>query len=174
MKHEPEKYVAAIVAAAGGRIVSRIRMQKIAYLLDQLGMGSEFEYTYHHYGPYSRDLDNAILDAEAFDLVEEKFQHRVTDGAKYSVFESSKPFEENIFGSSIPKGKDLIKDFSKTNVTVLELAATAHWLLEIEKVSNWQVEIKNRKGSKTESGRLEEAIELLKKINLKPSISISA
>ena len=40
MTHEPEHLVADIVAAAGGRLVSRIRLQKIAYLLDQLGAKS--------------------------------------------------------------------------------------------------------------------------------------
>jgi uncharacterized protein YwgA len=56
---EPEDKVAAVVDAAGGTLVSRVRLQKTVYLLDQLGFSSEFEYEYHHYGPYSRDLDNA-------------------------------------------------------------------------------------------------------------------
>ena len=82
MDHEAEHYVADIVHAVGGRLVSRIRLQKIAYLLDQLGTDSGFDYTYHHYGPYSRDLDSAILDAEAFDLVKETFGRRQSDGAR--------------------------------------------------------------------------------------------
>jgi hypothetical protein len=40
MTPEPEHVVADIVAAAGGRLVSRIRLQKLAYLLDQLGAKS--------------------------------------------------------------------------------------------------------------------------------------
>ncbi len=174
MKSEPEKYVAAIVAAAGGKIVSRIRMQKIAYLLDQLGMESEFDYAYHHYGPYSKDLDNAILDAEAFGYVEEKFQRRVSDGAKYSVFDSSKDFEDNFFSAKLSNPQKLVKEFATTSVTVLELAATAHWLNIFEEISDWQTEIKKRKGSKTENGRLVEAVALLKKIGLEPNTLVNA
>jgi len=44
-------------------------LQKTIYLLDQLGLNSGFEYQYYHYGPYSRELDNAVLDAMAFRLV---------------------------------------------------------------------------------------------------------
>ena len=51
MMQEREKAVADIVAATGGRLVSRVRLQKLAYLLDQLGARSGFNYIYHHYGP---------------------------------------------------------------------------------------------------------------------------
>lgn len=34
--------MSAIVDSAGGKLVSRVRLQKIAYLLDQLGMESGF------------------------------------------------------------------------------------------------------------------------------------
>ncbi len=169
---EAEGYVAAIICAAGGRLVSRIRMQKIAYLLDQLGTESGFDYQYHHYGPYSRDLDNAILDAIAFGLVEEKHEHRQSDGARYSVFEYKGDEPEACFKSlDDQKATESVKMFSETNVTVLELAATAHWLATVEKVADWKQEITRRKGPKTENGRLAEAQELLKKLNLAPASS---
>jgi len=68
---EPEDKVAAVVDAAGGTLVSRVRLQKTVYLLDQLGLGSGFEFEYHHYGPYSRDLDIATGDARALGVVRE-------------------------------------------------------------------------------------------------------
>lgn len=170
MMYEPEHYVADILRAAGGRLVSRIRLQKIAYLLDQLGAESGFGYSYHHYGPYSRDLDSAILDAEAFGLMEEQYGHRKTDGARYSVF----------VGQSADQGYTCLKDehlqgitkrLASQNVTVLELAATAHWLAEVEKVDDWKAEIRRRKGSKTDNGRLEEATKLLASVGLSPASS---
>ena len=60
---EREDIVAAIVAAAGGRLTSRVRLQKVVYLLDRLGLHSGFDFDYYNYGPYSRDLDNATVDA---------------------------------------------------------------------------------------------------------------
>lgn len=165
MKREPEDFVADILGAVGGRLVSRIRLQKIAYLLDQLGAESGFDYSYHHYGPYSRDLDSAILDAEAFGLVKEDYGYRKSDGARYSVFVQGTEGKE----FSCLKDNDLrniAKRLAAESVTVLELAATAHWLAEFEKVDDWKAEIRRRKGSKTENGRLEEATKLLAEVGL--------
>ena len=83
---EREEIVVALLKAAGGQLVGRVRLQKVVYLLDQLGLESGFRYDYHHYGPFSRDLDNAVADAEAFGLVDEKFGRRQVDGARYSIF----------------------------------------------------------------------------------------
>ncbi|GAB1581019.1 hypothetical protein [Phyllobacterium phragmitis] len=167
---EREEYVAAIVDAAGGRLVSRIRLQKITYLLDELGMKSGFNYQYYHYGPYSRDLDNAILDAEAFEYIKEHYERRQGDGARYSVFISKKPPDSDVFGRlGASEAKQLIKKFAETNVTVLELAATIHWLVSEEKIEDWHHEVERRKGPKTENGRLDKAIALLREINLPPA-----
>lgn len=167
---EREEHVAAIVDSAGGKLVSRVRLQKIAYLLDQLGMESGFSYQYHHYGPYSRDLDNAILDAEAFGYVEETFERRQSDGARYSVFESRKVPKTNVFGHlDTNEVGQVIRKLADTNVTVLELAATAHWLAAVEKVPDWKKEIVRRKGPKTENNRLDKAIDLLRDLRLPPA-----
>jgi hypothetical protein len=50
--------------------------------------------------------------------------------------------------------------------TVLELAATIHWLREKERVGDWRKELKIRKGSKAEESRIEKACTLLGKIAL--------
>ena len=78
---EREEIVAALLKASGGQLVGRVRLQKTVYLLDRLGLESGFDYDYHHYGPFSRDIDNAVADAEAFELVEERFGRRQLDGA---------------------------------------------------------------------------------------------
>ncbi len=168
---EREDIVAAIVSAAGGRLVSRVRLQKTAYLLDQLGLNSGFDYEYHHYGPYSRDLDNAVLDAWAFDLVDESFGRRESDGARYSIF-SLKP-DANVKDEALgelgrARAAALIQKFANTNVTVLELAATIDWLWRQEKCRDWRAEVTKRKGAKVQGGRLERAVELLKEIGLPP------
>lgn len=171
---EREEHVAAIVDAAGGRLVSRVRLQKIAYLLDQLGMESGFNYQYYHYGPYSRDLDNAILDAEAFGYIEEEFERRQSDGARYSVFNSKKVPQSDVFGHlDASKARHIIRRLADSNVTVLELAATAHWLAAEEKVPDWREEIVRRKGSKTENNRLDKALGLLKELGLPPAQSMA-
>lgn len=165
MRYDPELYVADLVCAAGGKLISRIRLQKIAYLLDQLGAESGFGYSYYHYGPYSKDLDSAILDAEAFNLVEERFEYRKTDGARYSIFTHKGAQPKLIYNERL---RSIAKQLSSVNVTVLELAATAHWLANVEKIADWTSEIRRRKGSKTEGGRLAEATKLLSNYGLTP------
>jgi uncharacterized protein YwgA len=166
---EREDVVAAVVAAAGGRLTGRVRLQKTVYLLDQLGLNSGFAYEYYHYGPYSRDLDNATADAKAFGLIEEDFDHRVSDGAMYSVFRlkaDAKP--EAFVGFDRGRAEELVSLFACTNVTVLELAATIDWLWRKEGIGDWRREIIRRKGVKVQGGRLEKAVELLNEIGLVP------
>jgi len=170
MMQEREKAVADIVAATGGRLVSRVRLQKLAYLLDQLGARSGFNYVYHHYGPYSRDLDAAIFDAEADKLVEEQIEHRQSDGARYSIFVALSPADSPGFSYlSDPKLRERARELAAKPVTVLELAATAHWLAHTEKVDDWRTEIVRRKGTKTGAGRLDEAFKLLTELGLPPA-----
>jgi uncharacterized protein YwgA len=170
MANEPEDRVADIVIAAGGRLVSRVRLQKVTYLLDKLGAKSGFGFAYHHYGPYSRDLDNAVLDAEAFDKIKESFERRQSDGARYSVFESIEGNGAHEY-TYLANGRlrDRAKELAAVNVTVLELAATAHWILKEEQVAAWKAEIVRRKGAKTKNGRLDEAVQLLSRLGLEPA-----
>jgi uncharacterized protein YwgA len=174
---EREDIVAAVVAAAGGELTSRIRLQKSVYLLDRLGLDSGFDYDYYHYGPYSRDLDNAAADAKAFDLVDEHFAYRVSDGARYSIFRLKRdvqPKAQAYGGLGEEKAGEFARRFAKTNVTILELAATIDWLWHEEKISDWRSEVKKRKTVKTEGGRLDRAVELLHELNLSPPDSAAA
>ncbi len=170
---EREDVVAAVVAAAGGELTGRVRLQKAVYLMDRLGLNSGFSFDYHHYGPFSRDLDNATVDAAAFDLIEEKTERRQSDGAAYSIFRlkgHSKPKAYGKLGQK--KAEEIAGLFATTNVTVLELAATIDWLWRSEKFSDWRSEITKRKGIKVQGGRLEQAIALLAKIELPAPESI--
>ncbi len=170
-----EDIVTAIIAAADGRLTSRVRLQKSAYLLDRLGLKSGFGYEYYHYGPFSRDLENATVDARAFDLLKETFGRRGSDGAMYSIFETDIELNDDALGKlTVSKAKKLMQRFVETNVTVLELAATIDWLWRFEKVKDWKSEIKKRKGVKAKEERLQKAIDLLKELKLQPPSSIAA
>jgi len=172
---EREDVVAAVVVAAGGRLTGRVRLQKTVYLLDQLGLGSGFSHEYYHYGPYSSDLENATADAKAFNLIEEKFDHRVSDGAMYSIFQSKGVAKPEALGNIDPeRARELVGLFARTNVTVLELAATIDWLWRKEGIGDWRREIARRKGVKVQGGRLEKAVALLTEIGLSPPQAAAA
>jgi uncharacterized protein YwgA len=174
---EREDIVAAVVAAAGGELIGRVRLQKMVYLLDRLGLESGFGYEYHHYGPYSRDLDNATADAKAFDLIEERYEHRQSDGAMYSIFRlapNASDHNEAYGALGRKRASELARLFARTNVTVLELAATIDWLWREEKCADWRSEVTKRKGVKVRHGRLEHAVDLLSDIGLAPPATAAA
>ncbi len=163
-----ESIIVSVIRAAGSQVTGRIRLQKLIFLLDKLGLDSGFKYSYHHYGPYSSDLSEATDFAKAFGLIEEKVDHRQSDGARYSVFNLGQnlnlyPKECFFEEARIISAMTSITGF---NSTVLELAATAYWLKNDESLNDWEVEIVRRKGRKTENGRLDNAKRLLKDIGL--------
>jgi uncharacterized protein YwgA len=169
---DPEYIVAAVLLAAGGSLIGRVRLQKAVYLLDKLGLNSGFDYEYHHYGPYSRDLDSATADAKAFGLVQESHDHRQSDGAMYSVFQlaaAPPPIADTAYGE-LGRGRahHFAQLFARTNVTVLELAATIDWLWREERCADWRTEVTRRKGIKVRNGRLDRAVELLEELGLRP------
>lgn len=168
----PDELIAEVLAAAGGAIVGRIRLQKIFYLLDQRGMGSGFSFHYHHYGPYSRELDRALDRAQAMQGVEESIAYRQVDGMPYSTFSVRGDSEAAIPGEvgnlSFAEARGLVGAMTSRSSTVLELAATIHWLANAERVTDWRAELIRRKGVKTERGRAEEAMDLLRRLGLSP------
>jgi len=169
---EPEELIGRVLAAADGEIIGRIRMQKIFYLLEQSGLRSDLSFNYHHYGPYSRDLDAALGRAEAFEGVREDIKHRQVDGMPYSVFTLSSDVvvdrESKLGRISVKKARDLIAKMKSRTSTVLELAATIHWLVNHEHIKDWRSELIRRKGIKTDRGRIDEALILLGELDLSP------
>ena len=158
-------------------MVGRVRLQKVAYLLDRLGLNSGFQYNYGNYGPFSHDLDNAVADAEAFGLVEETFDRRQIDGARYSIFEltdgASRP-PSNTGQLDVTVLESHLQTFVEAHITVLELAATANWLVEEERLTDWRDELRRRKGPKIEGGRLDRAEALLRKVGLPPAAAVAS
>ena len=175
---EREDIVTAIVAAApGGELIGRVRLQKTAYLLERLGFKAALRFEYHHYGPYSRELDNATGDAKAFGMIEEKLEHRSSDGALFSRFQLAsgvEPKAEIYRALGRARVGQIVADFAGTNVTVLELAATVDWLIQEENVRDWRAEITKRKGKKVLGGRLERAVALLGTLGLAPPDPLTA
>jgi uncharacterized protein YwgA len=163
-----DKLVANVIAAADGEIVGRIRLQKIFYLLDALGLHADASFRYHHYGPYSRILDEALDRAKALCDVTEELRSR-RDGALYSVFRGpARDVPASIGELETQRLRELIAIMKKESSTVLELAATIHWLHYVEKLAAWREELVRRKGIKTQGGRVEEALRLLSMLGLAP------
>ena len=164
---ERDQLVAEVVAAAGGQIVGRVRLQKVFYLLDRLGLDSSFEYEYHHYGPYSAELAEAVEDATAFGQVSERIERRSYDGVPYSIFEQPRATLGSQLGAlERSRAVTALKRMETESATVLELAATIDWLKGNEGIDNWYPELIRRKGAKAEGSRVERAKRLLRDLGL--------
>lgn len=147
---------ADIVKDAGGELVGRTRLQKIAFLMYLAGFRTEFSFEYRHYGPYSEDLAEAMEIAVALGSVNE--DERMADwGGRYSIY--------TVAASDIitdPDRANFVQEAKRINAIELELAATAAYLFEIEGIGRdtpgnpWH-ETRRRKPSKAADGRLERA-----------------
>ena len=57
---EPHEIAARLVDEAGGRLVGRTRLQKVACLAKLAGYLPEFNFEYRHYGPFSEALAGSM------------------------------------------------------------------------------------------------------------------
>lgn len=158
VKRDREK-AAEIIRDAGGLIVGRTRLQKIAYLLEVTGQGEGFDFEYRHYGPYSESLSDAVRVASAFGLIDE--EERVAQwGGRYSIY-SAKGSEDVAAQST---RTTFAKAAAEIGAVELELAATAAYLAEVEHCTDPWVETGKRKPDKAGDGRLEKAKEAYRKL----------
>ncbi len=149
------KKIAAIIADAGGRVVGRTRLQKIAYLLTVTGLESGLNFKYKHYGPYCEELSTAVHLGRLLGDIEE-VEQAASWGGTYSIFTSA-------IASSGAQNEDRVR-FARaaaaSDAVELELAATAVFLAK-EGFSDPWAETARRKPEKSDSGRLGKSKALL-------------
>ena len=157
------KKVAAIIADAGGRVVGRTRLQKIAYLLTVTGMESGLAFTYKHYGPYSEDLATAARVGNLLGDLEES-EYAATWGGSYSIFTA----RSEAFATGNDSRHRFAKVAAESDAVELELAATAVFLSNEGYQDPWQ-ETARRKPEKADSERLARAKDLLRSLSQIPT-----
>jgi uncharacterized protein len=149
---------AAIVRDAGGQIVGRTRLQKIAFVLEAAGLGSGFPFRYKHYGPYSELLTAASQRARALGVLRET-ESVAAWGGVYSTF-STAPAQDSQVN---PARRRLAQEMVNADAVELELAATALFLSYEHAPDPW-AETERRKPDKAANGRLERARQLYQKL----------
>ncbi|MGF6230531.1 uncharacterized protein YwgA [Inquilinus ginsengisoli] len=148
----PHLAATRIIIDAGGELVGRTRLQKIAYLMQLAGFGEEFEFEYHHFGPYSEDLARGIDIAAAFGDVEEE-EKQAAWGGRYSVFTLKQPA-----AAADQMRSEFAQQAKLLNAVELELAATAAFLFAVERKDDPWEETRRRKPEKARDGRLQRAM----------------
>jgi hypothetical protein len=155
---------ARVVRDAGGVLVGRTRLQKVAYLTQLAGFPEGFEFEYRHYGPFSEDLASAIEIASGLGLIEEE-ERRAEWGGRYSIYKST----DSTPPSADSSRSQFITAAAQIGAVELELAATAAFLYANEGIGRarpgdpW-AETARRKPDKAGDGRLERAKAAYKKL----------
>ena len=154
MGYDLHEKAATIVRDAGGRLVGRTRLQKVAYLTQLAGFGRDFPFEYRHYGPYSEDLAEAMEIAVGLDIVTEE-EAMSASGSWYSVYSTDRTNGDS-------DRARFISAASEIGAIELELAATAAYLYVEEGCRGgnsgdpWKITAQ-RKPSKAADGRLRKA-----------------
>jgi uncharacterized protein len=154
---------AEIIRDAGGRIVGRTKLQKVAYLLELTGLGTGFPFEYRHYGPYSEELAEATKLANAFGLILED-ERRADWGGMYSIYSATNEAGERTRGTRAA----FAEAAAQIGAVELELAATAAYLSSVEgSLQPWD-ETKKLKPEKATPQRLHAAKKAYEKLRLIP------
>ncbi|MCZ7938009.1 hypothetical protein [Agrobacterium salinitolerans] len=166
---QPHVAAARIIQDAGGELVGRTRLQKVAFLMQLAGFDNSFSFEYRHYGPYSEELSQAMDIAVLLGPVNE-VERQADWGGRYSIYSLS----EQVTGvDQDTERAHFVQEAKKIDAVELELAATAAYLFEIEGIGKvypgnpWE-ETARRKPTKVVGGRLAkaaQAYEELRKVN---------
>ena len=148
--------ITSIVSTAGGRVVGRTRLQKIAYLLAATCENTSFDFEYKHFGPFSSDLAQAVDFAQLAGVLQEE-NRPASWGGTYSIYQTS---ENCNFGGA---EEAVVELANRTDSVVLELAATAIFLSK--DYSNPWDETKKRKSSKASDARITSAKDFIASLN---------
>ncbi len=154
---------AAVVSDAGGYIVGRTKLQKIAFFLEAAGVGAGFPFRYKHYGPYSELLAAATQHAAALRLIIEN-EAVANWGGMYSTFQTHIASDP----STPPARVQLAREMVSADAVELELAATAAFLARDGFPDPW-TETARRKPEKAEGGRLERSKLLYRRLQQIPT-----
>lgn len=147
--------VTNIIRNAGGRIVGRTRLQKIAYLLTATGLDDSFRFAYKHYGPFSEGLASSVKFGALFGNLNED-QDQTAWGGTYSTYSIDDVQAIDQTGLRY----DLASLAVAADSIVLELAATAVFLAHDGYDDPWG-ETAHRKPEKATNVRLANAKALL-------------
>lgn len=153
-----ENAIRNVVAAAGGRLIGKTRLQKTVYILKLAGLGPDFSFSYHYYGPYSEELSSSVRDAILDEIVQEE-EDVAQWGGRYSIYYADNPDDLD------PNFRELVRTACSSDSVTLELAATAAFL-KLSGVENWWEETRRRKPQKATDERVASAKALWQKLCL--------
>jgi uncharacterized protein YwgA len=158
--------VTRIIRDAGGQVIGRTRLQKLAYLLFASGLGEDWSFSYKHYGPFSEDLATAARAADFLGYIRETEQLAAWGGV-YSTYALRSDLKEP---QASEMRQRLLKIAAAADAVVLELTATAVFLAKAGYRDPW-METARRKPEKADGDRLANAKALYNDLSQLPTPS---
>jgi uncharacterized protein len=155
--------VADLIRLNGGELVGKTRLQKSAYFLEIKGAGFGFDFSYHHFGPYSEELSDCVDDAKALDFIDINWK-RTQAGMSYAVFQCKQ--STALVDEKDPYRQCVLSILKKYSAVELELAATANFLQHNGYESDPWAETRRRKASKVNDDRLTKSKQLLGELEI--------
>lgn len=138
--------VLAVLIRQLGKVQGRIRLQKLVYLLQAMGVGElgRVRYRYHHYGPYSDDVSEALGQAVLGRVIRENAESFDDQWQRYS-YEAGANLDDAAALLSPDAARRVVDTAEKTKSLhwrVLELAATIDFLKRVDRLSSQNAEIR--------------------------------
>lgn len=162
-----EKLVTDVVSLnREGKLVGKTRLQKTFYLLDQLGMNSGAEFSYHYYGPYSADVAAAAEMATLFYNFDATERVSAGRSVSYTTYASKEEKPAELGHLSAARAQSALNAMAGVSDTVLELAATMVFLKKNGFPTSFIDEVRARKPLKATDERLARAQELMRTLKL--------
>lgn len=112
-------------------ISGRKRFQKVVYLLQQIGIPYTEKFRYHHFGPYSSELQAEMDNLVNYELIDESY---TGETYVYKITDKGKKFSEQyntLNNRNFELPEQLVRQIIDTDTPVLELASTYAYLLEM-------------------------------------------
>ncbi|HRJ77170.1 MAG TPA: hypothetical protein PLF37_01535 [Planctomycetota bacterium] len=168
MRYESFRWLASVIGAhPENKVVGRTRLQKTIWLLQRLGLKTDYTYRTHFYGPYSEDLHAELGLLERFGMVSEEPKEK-RDGTPYFIIHAKDT--EHLPELPDKLGKALRVISGTKDPVVLELAATYDAFRSQGSDHTEALErLRRKKGKKCEGDREEKALTLLAQLGLDAS-----
>lgn len=112
-----------------GKVHGRKKIQKMIHLLKVAGARMPFKYEYHHYGPYSAELQMELNDLEREGYLHETI---VDETYVYELTDKGREFKEQLdrLGFSVSIDRELVKTMARQSSQFLEMVSTYAYLIE--------------------------------------------
>ncbi len=149
-KNNKRDVIINILNDCGGKIIGRVRLQKLTYLATCIDNDVVFDFDYYHYGPYSDDLTEEIDDAIIDDIINEEVIRKQNGLGKYSIFKLKKsddPTKNDDRQKFLQKAKEI-------DALYMELLATALFLHNEKPNQNPWKRLKELKPNKAQDEHL--------------------